>query len=72
MKVISFTYFSKPKREKKAKIFCIGKIFKPTFFVMFGILLMLVVNLFVKNFFSNITASLQNFVESFIHVFYKF
>lgn len=69
MKVISFTYFSKPKKQKKAKIYCIGNVFQPTFFVLLASIIMLVANLLVGNFFSNITASLQNFVESFVKLF---
>ena len=72
MKVVSFTYFSRLKKEKKAKIFCFGKVFKPAFFVMFGLFLLLVTNLVVNNFFANISASLQNFINSFVTFFYKF
>ena len=69
MKVVSFTYFSRQKKQKKAKIYCIGNVFMPTFFVMFAAFAMLVANLVTKNFFYNITASLQNFVESFVKFF---
>lgn len=71
MKVVSFTYLSRQKKQKKAKIFCIGKVFKPTFFAMFTIFCFLVANLIINNFFSNITASLQNFVESFVKFFWS-
>ena len=70
MKIVSFTYFFKQKKPKKARIYCFGKVFKPTFFVMLFAISLLVGNLIINNFFYNLTASLQNFVESFVKFFW--
>lgn len=69
MKVIGFNQLCKKKRTKKVKIFCVGKVFKPLFFGMFSVLLLLVTNLFVNNFFANINASLEHFVKNFVSFF---
>lgn len=69
MKVVSYNSLSKNKKQKKIKIYCIGKVFKPLVFVMSAMILLLITNLLVNNFFTNIEASLQNFVESFVNIF---
>ena len=69
MKVIGFYKLGKFKKKKKIKIFCIGHIFKPAFFAMLAVLILLVTNLFIDNFFANINASIENFVKNFVSFF---
>ena len=69
MKVVSFNYLNKPKKPKKVRIYCVGKVFKPIMLTMGFALVMLVVNLLVQNFFINVEASVQNFIENFINIF---
>ncbi len=68
MKVVGFKYFYRNKKQKKIKIFCVGRIFKPLVIAMSVVLGMLVLNLISNNFFAYIHASLQNFVDSFVSV----
>lgn len=69
MKVVGFKALSKSKKQKRVKIFCIGKVFKPMVIFMGVALFMLVLNLITGTFFSNIHASMQNFVDSFVNMF---
>ena len=69
MKVIGFHELGKKKKSKRINIFCIGKVFKPLFFGMLGVLVLLVTNLLVNNFFVNISASVEHFVKNFISFF---
>ena len=69
MKIVSFASLSKPKKHKKARIYCVGKVFKPTMLVMSFLLAILLANLFVSNFFAYISLTFKNFVESFVNLF---
>lgn len=69
MKVVGFNELGKKKKSKKVKIFCIGKVFKPLFFCMFAVFVLLVTNLFVNNFFTNINASVEHFIKNFVSFF---
>ena len=69
MKVVGFKYFHKKKRVKNFKIFCIGGVFKTLFISMSVVLLVLLLNLITRNFFSYLETSVQNFVDSFVNVF---
>lgn len=68
MKVVSFKYLSKKRKQKKFFIYCTKSIFKPLVYGMGAFILLFVTNLFVNNFFANITTSLQNFVNSFLTI----
>ena len=69
MKVIGFNQLGKNKKKRKVRIYCIGNVFKPLFLTMSAILFLLVTNLVVHNFFANIHASVEHFVQSFIKFF---
>ena len=69
MKIAVFLHKKHKKMFKKTKIYCIGKVYMPTFFVLAALISMLVANLIINNFISNITASLENFVQSFVSFF---
>lgn len=69
MKVVSFASLSKPKKQKRVKIYCVGKVFKPTILVMSFLFAMLVLNLVVNNFFAYVALTFKNFVESFVRFF---
>lgn len=69
MEIAYFLHKNRKKTCKKAKIFCIGKVFMPTFFVLSILISMFIANLVISNFLSNITASLENFVQSFVSFF---
>ena len=64
MKVVSFKYLSKKRKQKKHFIYCTKSIFKPLVYGMGAFILLFVTNLLVNNFFANVTASLENFVNS--------
>ena len=66
MKIISFSYFNRPKKKKKFKIFCLGNVFKVCCFVMITLILALIANLLVKGFFDSVKASVENFVTNFV------
>ena len=65
MKIVSFQSLSQNKKKKRCVIYCTKPLFKPLVFTMGVFIVMLVTNLFVSNFFANIGASLQNFVDNF-------
>lgn len=68
MKVVSFKYLAKKKKNKKVFIYCTKNVFKPLVYGMGAFILLFATNLFVNNFFLNIKTSLQNFIESFVKI----
>lgn len=69
MKIIAYKNLCAKKKEKKFHIYCTPKVFKPLAISMSVAICLLVLNLIVGNFFANIRASLQNFVNSFVKLF---
>lgn len=72
MKIVSYKCLCKNKKQKKFKIICISNVFKTLMWTMSFMLLLLVSNLILSNFFGSLETSLQNFVQSFIKFFAKF
>lgn len=68
MKVVSFKYLNRQKKEKKTHIYCVGKVFKPLVLTMGAFILLFATNLLVNNFFAYMSASVKNFIESFVKV----
>ena len=66
MKVIAYKNLCKKKRKHVHLISCSRPIFKPLVFSIGIAVVMLIFNLFIFNFFANINASIQNFVQSFV------
>lgn len=66
MKVIGFNQLGKKKKISKVKIYCVGNVFKVTFCILAFAIFLLVGNLAINNFFANIHASLERFVNSFV------
>lgn len=69
MKIIAYKNLCAKNKKKKIHIYCTPKIFKPLAICLSVIIGMLVLNLIVGNFFANMRASLQNFVNSFVKLF---
>ena len=69
MKVIAYKNLCSKNKTSKVYIYCTRKIFKPMVITMGAIILMFVINLAVGNFFANIRASLEHFVNSFVNIF---
>ena len=69
MKIIAYKYLCAKKKNKKVRIYCTPKLFKPLVLGMGAIFLILVLNLFVNNFFVDIRASVEHFVNSFVNLF---
>ena len=71
MKKVSFDDLCKIKKKRCHIVWCSKPIFKPALvFLGIGIFLF-VLNLFVFDFFANINASIQNFVQSFVKYFLR-
>lgn len=68
MKVVGFRALKRERKQRKIKIYCVGKVFKPLVICMSIGLLLLIINLVTGTFFDNIHASMQNFVDSFVSV----
>lgn len=69
MKIIAYKNLCAKKKTKNIHIYCTPKLFKPLSICMGVVIGMLVLNLIVGNFFANMRASLQNFVNSFVKLF---
>lgn len=69
MKNVAYKNLCAKKKKKRILIVCTKKVFKPLLITMSVLTIMFVVNILVGNFFSNLTASLQNFVQSFVKLF---
>ncbi len=68
MKVVGFKALKSVRKKSRAKIYCVGHVFKPLVIGMAVAIIMLVMNLITGTFFANIHASMQNFVDSFVSV----
>ena len=68
MKVVSFKYLSRKKNQKRHLIVCTKSVFKPLMYAMSFMLVFMFTNLVVNDFFVNINASLQNFIDSFMGI----
>ena len=66
MKIIAYKNLCAKKKKHRARIYCTPKLFKPLMLTMSVIVAMFVLNLCVNNFFANIKASIENFVNSFV------
>ena len=69
MKIIAYKNLCAKKKKRKIHIYCTPKVFKPMVITMSIAICLLMLNLLVGNFFSNIKASLENFVNSFVKLF---
>ena len=69
MKVIMYKNLCKQKRKKRFLIYCSRNIFKPTVIIIGVLLFMMITNLITHNFFTNIKASVEHFVNSFVKFF---
>lgn len=68
MKVVGFKALKTSGKRNRAKIYCVGHVFRPLFIGMAVALFMLLLNLITGTFFANIHASMQNFVDSFVNI----
>ena len=70
MKVVIYQSLCSKRKKNRVHIYCTHKLFKPLVICMGFAIFMFVVNLIVGNFFVNIRASLQHFVNSFVKLFW--
>lgn len=66
MKVVGFKRLKEKKNNKKCFILCFSNVFTKLMIISSVILFLLILNLVSKTFLSDVTASLEQFVQSFV------
>lgn len=68
MKVVGLNLLKTKKKRKRCFVICVGRIFEKCVVIGSVVLFMMVLNLISKTFLSNVSLTLQQFVEFFIKV----